>query len=69
VLDPAETPRDAEGDPKIDYGVPTVWRHANKPLLALSLLLFAPVPVLASIRFVWMLRAQDVRIGYWTGSS
>jgi len=67
VLDPAETPRDAEGDPKIDYGVPTVWRHANKPLLALSLLLFAPVPVLASIRFVWMLRAQDVRIGYWDG--
>jgi uncharacterized membrane protein YbhN (UPF0104 family) len=76
VLDPqgqrtslatADVPRDPDGDPKIEYGVPAVWHQADKSLLAMSLLLFAPVPVLASIRFVRMLRAQDVRIGYWQG--
>lgn len=58
---------DSKGGPKVEFGVLTVWRQADKRLLALSLLLFAPVPLLASFRFVWMLRAQDVRIGYWEG--
>lgn len=34
-------------------------------LAALALLVFAPAPLLLSLRLVWMLRVQDIRIGYW----
>jgi uncharacterized membrane protein YbhN (UPF0104 family) len=49
------------------HDVPTVWNRADKRLLLLSLVLFAPSPLLAAFRFYCMLRAQDVRIGVWEG--
>lgn len=67
TLTGSQIPRDAEGDLKIEYGIVTVVRQCNKNLLALSLLLFAPVPVIQSARLVWMLRAQDIHITYWEG--
>ena len=35
------------------------------PLAVLALATFIPVPLLQSLRLVWMLRVQDIRIGYW----
>lgn len=76
VLDPArgrmtltgdQVPRNADGQPRIEYGVPTVWKQSDKPRLVLSVLLFAPVSLISSLRFVLLLRAQDIRIGYWQG--
>lgn len=58
---------DADGEHRIEYGVLAVWRKADKRLLLLSLLLFLPVPALAALRFVWMLRAQDIHIRNWEG--
>jgi uncharacterized protein (TIRG00374 family) len=34
-------------------------------LAALALVVFAPAPLLLSLRLVWMLRVQDIRISYW----
>jgi hypothetical protein len=34
-------------------------------LALLALAVFTPVPLLQSLRLVWMLRIQDIRIGYW----
>ncbi len=65
VLGPEDVPLDADGDPRIEFGVPTVWRQSNRRLLLLSFLVFGPVPVIAAVRFKWMLRAQDIRIGTW----
>lgn len=67
LVEGAEVPRDAEGDLVIDYGVPTVWRRSEKRLLLLSLVLFAPVPLIAAVRFIGMLRAQDIRLSLWDG--
>ena len=67
VLEPEAVPRDVDGDPIIEYGVPTIWRQSNGRLLALSFLIFAPVPVIQAARFVLILRAQDIRMGIWEG--
>lgn len=58
---------DAEGGIRVEHGVAGIVRSCDRGLLVLSLLLFAPVPLIQSVRMVWMLRAQDVRIGYWDG--
>ena len=34
-------------------------------LAGLALAAFIPVPLLQSLRLVWMLRVQDIHIGYW----
>jgi glycosyltransferase 2 family protein len=64
-LDDAQIARDDAGEMRIEYGVLSVWRDSNKRLLSLSLLLFLPVTPICVVRLVWMLRAQDIHIGYW----
>jgi uncharacterized membrane protein YbhN (UPF0104 family) len=63
----AVLPRDADGDVRIEHGVKSVVQRCDKRLLLFSLLLFTPVPMIQSVRLVWMLRAQDVHISYWEG--
>jgi len=55
----------AGGLPDIKYGISDVVRRLdlNKGLLAI--LMFLPVPILQSIRLVWMLGVQEVRLSYW----
>ncbi|MCP4247518.1 MAG: hypothetical protein GY778_10760, partial [bacterium] len=48
-----------DGTPRIEYGLYTAVRRSRLDILPLCLLVFAPVPFLQSLRFVWMLRAQD----------
>jgi len=65
ALSDSQIARDADGERRIEYGVRSVWVRSDKRLLGLSLLLFAPVTPICIVRLVWMLRAQDIRIGYW----
>ena len=55
----------ADDLPDIKYGISdVVWRlDLSKGLLAI--LLFLPVPILQSIRLVWMLGVQEVKLSYW----
>jgi len=42
-----------------------VIKNLDVGLALLALAVFTPVPLLQSLRLVWMLRVQDIRIGYW----
>ena len=42
-----------------------VWQSSDLRTVAVGFLIFLPVPVLQSIRFVWMLKAQDISLSYW----
>ncbi len=54
-----------DGTPEIRYGIPGVIRRAAGLLALAAILIFIPVPLLQSIRLVWMLAVQDVRLSYW----
>jgi glycosyltransferase 2 family protein len=47
------------------YGFRSTVQHSDKGLLILSLIIFAPVTFLASLRLVWMLRAQEISVSWW----
>lgn len=56
------------GDPPIAdirYGIGSVVTRMNVRQALLAILLFLPVPFLSAVRLVWMLRIQDVRLGWW----
>jgi len=57
--------RDDEGQERISYGLSGAIRRSNPRTLLLCLVLFGPVPLFQSLRFLWMLRAQEIRISYW----
>jgi uncharacterized protein (TIRG00374 family) len=54
-----------DGTPEIRYGIASVVRRAKGLLALAAVLIFLPVPLLQSIRLVWMLAIQDVRLSYW----
>lgn len=51
--------------PDIKPGILNVVREMDLTLGLLAILIFLPVPVLQSIRLVWMLAVQEVRLSYW----
>lgn len=51
--------------PKITLGIRGVVTRMDLGAALLAILIFLPVPVLQSIRLVWMLAVQDVRLSYW----
>lgn len=51
--------------PEVSYGISGVVRRANLTKALLAILIFFPVPILQSIRLVWMLAVQDVRLSFW----
>jgi uncharacterized protein (TIRG00374 family) len=53
-----------DGAPIVDFGLITAWRRSHKPLLLSTLLLFAPVTFIQSLRFMLVLRAQDIHLSY-----
>jgi len=57
--------RGPDGTERITYGLYAALRQSSLPILLLCLPAFAPVPFLQSLRFVWMLRAQEIHISYW----
>ncbi len=54
------------GLPDIRYGIAGVLQRINWSWAAISLALFAPVPLMAALRLVWMLRMQQVLVSIWT---
>ncbi len=56
---------DENGEPQISYGLKAAWRNSRKTLLLLAFLIHFPVTFLQAIRLHWLLRAQNITIGYW----
>ncbi|MHC4234485.1 MAG: lysylphosphatidylglycerol synthase transmembrane domain-containing protein [Planctomycetota bacterium] len=54
-----------DGAEKVTYGLYTAVRQSSTKMLLLCLAFFAPVPFLQSLRFVWLLRAQEIHITFW----
>lgn len=66
TLGPSDVSRvDNETTPDIEYGIAGVLQRVNLGQAALAILLFLPVPILQSIRLVWMLAIQDIRVSTW----
>ncbi len=57
--------RDEDGNLRIAVGLTTAARSAEPRWIWLSLLCFAPVPFLQSIRFRWIVQAQDISLSLW----
>ena len=45
--------------------VSQVWQASDKGLVGVAFVIFLPVGIIQSLRFVWMLKAQDITISYW----
>ncbi|MBW2312993.1 MAG: flippase-like domain-containing protein [Deltaproteobacteria bacterium] len=60
-----EVARNDDGTPKVAVGLSTAARSADALLILLSVLAFAPAPLLQSIRFRWMVRAQEIDLSLW----
>lgn len=56
---------DGQQVPLVEYGIKSVVLQADIELALLSVLIFLPVPLLQSVRLVWMLRVQDVKLSTW----
>ena len=54
-----------DGVPAITYGIRGIVHRMNLRQALLAILIFLPVPILQSIRLVWMLAVQDVKLSYW----
>jgi uncharacterized protein (TIRG00374 family) len=67
--EPATIPPDAvhyeDGLPDITFGISDVVQRMNFKTGLLAILLFFPVPILQSLRLVWMLAVQGERLAYW----
>ena len=57
--------RNDDGTPKVAVGLATAAHSANATLIWLSLLAFAPAPFLQSVRFRWIVRAQEIELSVW----
>lgn len=56
---------DESGDPKIARGLASAIGQSDIRYIGLALLIFAPVPLLQSWRFMLLLRAQEIHLTYW----
>jgi len=56
---------DETGDPRIERGLSSAIEQSDVRIIALALLVFAPVPMLQSWRFKVLLRAQEIHLTYW----
>lgn len=61
----AELAIDADGVPRIEYGLRTAWRDSRKSFLLLAILIHFPVLFPQALRFQWLLRAQKITLGFW----
>lgn len=61
----AELAIDADGVPRIEYGLRTAWRNSRKSFLLLAILIHFPVLFPQALRFQWLLKAQKITLGFW----
>lgn len=59
--------RDDAGQPRFEIGLKTAYSECETWTLLWALLVYAPVPILQSVRFTWMVRAQEITLSYWEG--
>ena len=57
--------RTEAGDLDVTFGLRTTVRQADQGTLLICFAIFAPVTLIQSLRFQWMLRAQEIHVGYW----
>lgn len=60
-----ELARNEDGTPKVAVGLATAASSADPLLILFAILAFAPAPFLQSIRFRWMVRAQEIELSLW----
>jgi uncharacterized protein (TIRG00374 family) len=60
-----EVARNDDGTPRVSVGLATAARSADPTWIWLSILAFAPAPLLQSIRFRWMVQAQEIELSLW----
>lgn len=65
VIQPDEVHRVADGLLDIELGIASVAQRTDTWLALLAVLISAPVGLLQSLRLVWMLRIQEVRLSFW----
>ena len=63
----AELTKTKDGSPDVRIGLKTVLENSDSNLLILALLIVAPVGLIQSVRFTWMVRAQEIDLSYWEG--
>lgn len=61
----AELALDADGVPRIEYGLRTSWVNSRKGFLLLAVLIHFPVLFPQALRFKWLLAAQKISLGFW----
>ncbi len=61
----ADIATDADGAPRIAYGLRSAWRNSRKSLLLLAIFIHFPVVFPQALRFRWLLAAQKITVGYW----
>lgn len=60
-----EIATEADGTPRVEYGLRTAWRNSRKDLLLLAVLIHFLVLFPQALRFRWLLEAQRIKLGYW----
>ncbi len=53
-----------QGNLRISYGLRTAWQKSQKQLLLLALAIYFPIVFLQSLRIQWLLKAQEIKIGF-----
>lgn len=56
---------DNDTTPDIEYGIAGVVRRLDFWRALLAIVFFFPVPILQSLRLVWMLAIQEIRVSTW----
>ena len=64
-IDRADIAVDSHGNLRIAYGLKTAWRKSSPYLLWLAVAIHFVVVFPQTLRFKWLLGAQDIRVGYW----
>jgi hypothetical protein len=54
-----------DGGPRIEIGLASAYRSSDPGWLAATMLLFAPLGLMQSLRFRWLVRAQGIPLSYW----
>lgn len=65
VVDCASGDCEHDTSMRMQYGLRTTWRRADTGGLLICLAIFAPVTLIQSLRFQWMLRAQEIDVTFW----
>ena len=65
VLPRERVATDEQGSESIERGLVTAFRSSDGRILLLAFVVFSPVTFIQSLRFQFMLRAQEIRISYW----